>query len=156
MTLALSLRQRVLHFVQALQAYMLCEVVEPAWHTMASAIAESTTVDAVLAAHTRFLDAALGGCMLTSPDLLLTVAKLLQLALRLAADLGAYAATAPGLLHERTAERRLTELDARFGSEMRALLAALVALGTSAAAAAVEARLDFNGYYAAAAASRPA
>merc|ERR1712029_1177325 len=58
--------------------YMSVEVVEPAWHTLAADIASCNTVDEVLAKHSDFLNSCLHDCLLSSPQLLATVKKLLN------------------------------------------------------------------------------
>ena len=56
---------------------MSVEVVDPAWHTLATEIAGCSTVDEVLAKHGDFLNCCLHDCLLYSPQLLATVKKLL-------------------------------------------------------------------------------
>merc|ERR1719318_401003 len=73
-----ALRQKMLNLIQNLSYYMSVEVVEPAWHTLAAEIASCNTVDEVLAKHSDFLNSCLHDCLLSSPQLLATVKKLLN------------------------------------------------------------------------------
>ena len=73
-----ALRQKMLNLIQNLSYYMSVEVVEPAWHTLAAEIAACSTVDEVLAKHGDFLNSCLHDCLLSSPQLLATVKKLLS------------------------------------------------------------------------------
>merc|ERR550534_1082227 len=73
-----ALRQKMLNLIQNLSYYMSVEVVEPAWHTLAEDIASCSTVDEVLAKHGDFLNSCLHDCLLSSPQLLATVKKLLS------------------------------------------------------------------------------
>lgn len=82
-TLALSftLRQRMLHFLQNLQYYMHVEVIEPRWHELLDRVAGATNIDDVVAHHSQFLTIILAECLLTSPDLLKLLTKLITLCL---------------------------------------------------------------------------
>ncbi|EDO46105.1 predicted protein, partial [Nematostella vectensis] len=74
---AFALRQRMLHFVQTFEHYMMFEVLEPNWHLMDKALQEVTNIDGVLEHHNDFLDRCLKDCMLTNPDLLKNVSKMM-------------------------------------------------------------------------------
>ncbi|XP_013411271.1 gamma-tubulin complex component 2 [Lingula anatina] len=75
---AFALRQRMLNFVQNFMYYMMFEVVEPNWHDFEQNMNDVTTIDDVLAFHNDFLNSCLNDCMLTNPDLLKIVHKLMM------------------------------------------------------------------------------
>ncbi|XP_030832712.1 gamma-tubulin complex component 2-like [Strongylocentrotus purpuratus] len=74
---AFALRQRMLHLVQNLQYYMMFEVIEPNWQIMETKLRQVSTIDDVLDIHTDFLNMCLKDCMLTDPELLKIVSKLM-------------------------------------------------------------------------------
>jgi len=74
---AFGLRQKMLNLIQNLSYYMCVEVVEPAWAGLVSEISACSTVDEVLSKHSDFLNSCLHDCLLSSPQLLATVKKLL-------------------------------------------------------------------------------
>lgn len=74
---AFALRQRMLHFVQTYEHYMMFEVLEPSWHVMEKSFKTVTNIDGVLENHNDFLDRCLKDCMLTNPELLKVVSKLM-------------------------------------------------------------------------------
>lgn len=74
---AFALRQRMLHFVQTYEHYMMFEVLEPSWHLMEKSFKTVTNIDGVLENHNDFLDRCLKDCMLTNPELLKVVSKLM-------------------------------------------------------------------------------
>ena len=74
---AFALRQRMLNFVQNFQYYMMFEVIEPNWHQYEKNMDSVENIDDVLAYHTDFLNNCLKDCMLTNPDLLKIVHKLM-------------------------------------------------------------------------------
>ncbi|XP_073238459.1 gamma-tubulin complex component 2-like [Porites lutea] len=74
---AFALRQRMLHFVQTYEHYMMFEVLEPSWHLMEKSLKTVTNIDGVLENHNDFLDRCLKDCMLTNPELLKVVSKLM-------------------------------------------------------------------------------
>ncbi|XP_063951039.1 gamma-tubulin complex component 2-like [Lytechinus pictus] len=74
---AFALRQRMLHLVQNLQYYMMFEVVEPHWHILQDNLRKVSNIDDVLSHHTDFLDKCLKDCMLTNPDIIKNVSKLM-------------------------------------------------------------------------------
>ncbi|XP_071477744.1 gamma-tubulin complex component 2-like [Diadema antillarum] len=74
---AFALRQRMLHLVQNLQYYMMFEVVEPHWHILQDNLRQVSNIDEVLEHHMDFLDKCLKDCMLTNPDILKNVSKLM-------------------------------------------------------------------------------
>ncbi|KAL4714483.1 hypothetical protein ACJJTC_017778, partial [Scirpophaga incertulas] len=70
---AFTLRQRMLGCIQHLQYYMGVEVIEPSWCQLIQSLEKVNNVDEVLERHNDFLEACLGDCMLTSPQLLKAV-----------------------------------------------------------------------------------
>ncbi|KAL4233344.1 Gamma-tubulin complex component 2 [Mactra antiquata] len=75
---AFALRQRMLNFVQNFEYYMMFEVVEPNWHVFQTNMLSVSNVDDVLAYHIDFLNSCLNDCMLTNPQLLKIVHKLMM------------------------------------------------------------------------------
>ncbi|KAL8599173.1 hypothetical protein ACOMHN_007889 [Nucella lapillus] len=73
-----ALRQRMLNFVQNFEYYMMFEVIEPNWHLFQHNMDTVSNVDDVLVFHTDFLNSCLKDCMLTNPDLLKIVHKLMM------------------------------------------------------------------------------
>ena len=78
-TVAFSLRQRMLSFVQNIQYYMTVEVLEPHWSVMEGRLREVSTIDEVLREHNDFLDRCLKDCMLTNSEILKVVSRLFTL-----------------------------------------------------------------------------
>ena len=74
---AFGLRQKMLNLIQNLSYYMCVEVVEPAWNSLVTSITNCITIDEVLTKHGDFLNCCLHDCLLSSPQLLATVKKLL-------------------------------------------------------------------------------
>uniref|UniRef100_A0A8C4NDF2 Gamma-tubulin complex component n=2 Tax=Eptatretus burgeri TaxID=7764 RepID=A0A8C4NDF2_EPTBU len=75
---AFALRQRMLNFMQNIQYYMMCEVIEPNWHLFENNLKTVSNIDDVLFCHTNFLDICLKDCMLTNPELLQIFSKLMS------------------------------------------------------------------------------
>ncbi|XP_052239668.1 gamma-tubulin complex component 2-like isoform X1 [Dreissena polymorpha] len=75
---AFALRQRMLNFVQNFEYYMMFEVVEPSWHVFQTNMNTVSNVDDVLGFHSDFLNNCLKDCMLTNPQLLKIVHKLMM------------------------------------------------------------------------------
>ncbi|XP_074643157.1 gamma-tubulin complex component 2-like [Tubulanus polymorphus] len=75
---AFALRQRMLNFVQNFEYYMMFEVLEPNWVVFENNLSSVSNLDDVLAYHTDFLNVCLKDCMLTNPDLLKIVHKLMM------------------------------------------------------------------------------
>jgi len=75
---AFTLRQRMLNFVQNIQYYMMCEVMEPTWHILEKNLKSASNIDDVLGHHTSFLDNCLKDCMLTNPELLKVFSRLMS------------------------------------------------------------------------------
>ncbi|KAF0299593.1 Gamma-tubulin complex component 2 [Amphibalanus amphitrite] len=74
---AFALRQRMLTSVQNLLYYMTSEVVEPSWQNFITKMQQVTNVDEVLQLHNDLLNGCMRDCMLTRPELLRTVSRLL-------------------------------------------------------------------------------
>ncbi|EDV26389.1 uncharacterized protein TRIADDRAFT_23299 [Trichoplax adhaerens] len=74
---AFALRQRMLHFVQNYQYYMIFEVIAPNWHVLEEKLLLVSNIDELLEHHNDFLDRCLEECMLTNPELLKIVSKLM-------------------------------------------------------------------------------
>lgn len=74
---AFALRQRMIHFVQNFEYYTMFEVIEPRWHIMQENLRSVSNIDGVLEFHNDFLDRCLKDCMLTNPELLKIVSKLM-------------------------------------------------------------------------------
>nr|XP_022289752.1 gamma-tubulin complex component 2-like isoform X2 [Crassostrea virginica] len=74
---AFALRQRMLNFVQNFEYYMMFEVVEQNWLMFQSNMENVSNIDDVLTYHSDFLNTCMNDCMLTDPDLLRIVHKLM-------------------------------------------------------------------------------
>ena len=90
---AYCLCQRMLHFLQNFMYYITVEVIEPNWATMDEALRRATTVDEVIEAHDKFLDACMKEGMLFWPKILKRLERIKSICLRFAATTGAFAAT---------------------------------------------------------------
>jgi gamma-tubulin complex component 2 len=73
-----KLRQRMLHFVQTLQHYMFYEVIEPNWLKFVDSVEKSDTVDDLLQYHETFVQECLKNCLLTDPNMIKIISKLLS------------------------------------------------------------------------------
>ncbi|ORE20229.1 hypothetical protein BCV71DRAFT_89003 [Rhizopus microsporus] len=73
-----SLRHRMLAFVQQFTYYVTNEVLEPNWRRLESNLMTVSTVDQVLQYHSDFLDTCLKQCMLTTGRLLQIFEKLIK------------------------------------------------------------------------------
>lgn len=78
------LRQRMLHFQQNFVYYMMFEVISPRWHAFQKQLATVETVDDILLFHGEFLDMCLKECLLTDPDLLRVLTKLMMVCMTFA------------------------------------------------------------------------
>lgn len=74
-----ALRARMQHFVRNLVYYMTIEAIEPRWAEMQRDLAACETVDALSAAHERFLDTSLKECLLTSLEVFKPLDRLVAL-----------------------------------------------------------------------------
>lgn len=81
LSVSYALRQRMLHFLQNMTYFVTVEVIEPRWHEFVLALRSSSTVDDVLQAHAQFLENTIAASLLTSPDLLKLLTKLVTLCL---------------------------------------------------------------------------
>nr|CAB3267375.1 gamma-tubulin complex component 2 [Phallusia mammillata] len=76
---AMTILQRMLHFILNFEYYMMFEVLEPNWNTLEKNLKTAVNVDEVLDFHTDFLRQSLQDCLLTNTDLLRLLSKLLML-----------------------------------------------------------------------------
>ena len=76
---AYGLRQRMLHFLQNVEHYMMFEVLEPNHHVLRGRLRAATNLDEVLSHHADFLDTSLKECMLRDASLLRLLAKILTI-----------------------------------------------------------------------------
>ncbi|KAL5282746.1 TUBGCP2 family protein [Megaselia abdita] len=80
---AFTLSQRMMNAIQNLEYYMMIEVIEPFWHDFITKIKNKIeNVDAVLIAHSNFLDNCLRNCFISDAVLLLGVTQLCQICLK--------------------------------------------------------------------------
>ena len=134
----------MLNLIQNLSYYMSVEVVEPAWHTLAEEIATCSTVDEVLTKHGDFLNSCLHDCLLSSPQLLATVKKLLNVC----ADFALYMQNLGDCGDSFTED--IARYDLQFSSVLFSLLDRISQLGRdnyNEKVLNVLHRLDFNGFY---------
>jgi gamma-tubulin complex component 2 len=75
---AFTLRTRMIHFVQNFEYYMMFEVIEPYWHALEENLRSVRNIDGVLNYHNDFLAQCLKDCMLSNPELLKIVSKLMS------------------------------------------------------------------------------
>ncbi|RHY62337.1 hypothetical protein DYB38_000249, partial [Aphanomyces astaci] len=104
------LRQRMLHFQQNFVYYMMFEVISPRWHALEHQLGtEISTVDDILNCHRDFLDQCLKECLLTDPDLLRVLTKLMTVCLTFANGIDRftkpYRLDEEAIRNEREAER---------------------------------------------------
>ncbi len=90
---AYCLCQRMLHFLQNFMYYMTVEVIEPNWASMDAALRSASTLDDVIEAHDRFLDACMKEGMLFWPKILKRLERIKSICLRFAATTAAFAST---------------------------------------------------------------
>ena len=76
---AMTILQKMLHFIQNFEYYMVFEVLEPNWITLEKNLQSCKNVDEVLDCHTDFLRQSLQDCLLTNTDMLRILSKLLML-----------------------------------------------------------------------------
>jgi len=121
------------------------EVVEPAWHTLVSSLSSCNTVDDVLVKHNDFLDNCLHDCLLSSPQLLTTVKKLLGIC----AEFSEYM---QNLRFSSTDDfnQDIARFDLQFNSVLFSLLDKISQLGRdnyNEKVLNILHRIDFNGFY---------
>ncbi|CAI5725265.1 unnamed protein product [Hyaloperonospora brassicae] len=120
-------RQRMLHFQQNLVYYMMFEVISPRWHDFQQQLATAGTVDDILEFQGEFLDICLKECLLTDPELLRVLTKLMTVCMTFANSIESF--TRPYFLDEETIKaEREAERDRR--AEKRAREEAEVALAS--------------------------
>jgi len=150
----------MLNYVQNLQYYETCEVLEPLWVELEAALRSSTTIEDVLQSHSDFLDTCLRDCMLSQREVLSITSRLLATCLSFTRHVQ------QGLGHKvphpsmKSGRARLLSEDGdrggvaeqvkrseeRFERELVRLLDWLYNQGPPAVKGMV-ARLDFNGFY---------
>lgn len=124
------LRQRMLHFQQNFVYYMMFEVISPRWHAFETHLARVETVDDILQCHGEFLDMCLKECLLTDPELLRVLTKLMTVCMTFANSIERF--TRPYFLDEETIKaEREAERDRR--AEKRARDEAEAALASFSA-----------------------
>ena len=79
---AYVLSQRMLHFLQNFTYYLMCEVVEPNWHAFETALRDAQSVDELVDAHERFLDACMKEGMLFWPRILRRLERIKNVCLK--------------------------------------------------------------------------
>ncbi|KAK2565111.1 Gamma-tubulin complex component 2 [Acropora cervicornis] len=164
---AFALRQRMLHFVQTYEHYMMFEVLEPSWHLMEKSFKTVTNIDGVLENHNDFLDRCLKDCMLTNPELLKVVSKLMLVCVTFtncmqrftqSATVESQEIIAPGVISEHVDqmisgedfERTIQNFDNNFSLHLMDLLEKLSHYSTidcEHQMLNIIARLDHNGFY---------
>jgi len=139
------LRQKMLNFIQNLEYYMTFEVLEPNWLEMISKIkfGKVANVDQVLKIHSDFLTTCLTDCLLSNPELLNTVKKLLAIC-------SDFADFMQKLQVTDSFEEEVTKFDLGFTSVLISLLDKISQLARenyNEKILNILHRLDFNGFY---------
>ncbi|GAB9466560.1 hypothetical protein Gpo141_00003931 [Globisporangium polare] len=112
------LRQRMLHFQQNFVYYMMFEVISPRWHAFQKQLTTVETVDDILHYHGEFLDMCLKECLLTDPDLLRVLTKLMTVCMTFSNSIERF--TRPYFLDEETIKaEREAERDRRAEKKAR-------------------------------------
>ncbi|KAG7400522.1 Gamma-tubulin complex component 2 [Phytophthora boehmeriae] len=112
------LRQRMLHFQQNFVYYMMFEVISPRWHDFQQQLDCAGTVDDILEFQGEFLDICLKECLLTDPDLLRVLTKLMTVCMTFANSIECF--TRPYFLDEETIKaEREAERDRRAEKKAR-------------------------------------
>lgn len=168
-TIAFSLRQRMLNFIQNYQHYMTFEAIEPNWCMMVDKIQSASTIDELLREHNDFIDRCLKDCMLTDLDVLRLISKIFTICAKFSTVmLHHYKAEfpdKPGTLPPDDAESKeikkvveassvsldatLASLDRQFTQKLVELLdyLSIVSAKDERYMANMIARLDYNGFY---------
>lgn len=162
------LRNEMHHFVQNIQSYVMCEVLESSWARLQTGWQACTDLDQVITEHQRYLACIEEGAFLTSKtDAILTgLTSLFTLALEFteihdqvcastfeAVEVLKSEPSGPSPFARSLAECRaqLDQIGVKFQVQLQALLRALEAQPmlrqTSADLRFLVCRLDFNGYY---------
>jgi len=141
---AFGLRQKMMNLIQNLSYYMCVEVIEPAWGGLVTAVAECSTIDEVLSKHSDFLNSCLHDCLLSSPQLLATVKKLLCVC----SDFALYMDNLTDAVEDFVED--IKRYDLQFNSVLASLLDRISQLGRdnyNEKVLNILHRLDFNGFY---------
>ena len=145
---SLALKQKMLNFLQHLEYYMAFEVLEPNWVELISKITggKVSNVDQVLQIHSDFLSSCLNDCLLSNPQLLTTVKKVLGIC----AEFSHYMNDLQSLEDFEAFEDDVNKFDLRFTSGLVSLLDRISTLARenyNEKILNILYRLDFNGYY---------
>ncbi|PFX19929.1 Gamma-tubulin complex component 2 [Stylophora pistillata] len=147
---AFALRQRMLHFVQTYEHYMMFEVLEPSWHVMEKSLKTVTNIDGVLENHNDFLDRCLKDCMLTNIELLKVVSKLMLVCVTFTNCMQVVFDHVDQMISGEDFERTVQNFDNNFSRHLMDLLEKLSHYSTTDCEHQmlnIIARLDHNGYY---------
>lgn len=155
----------MLNFVQNLQYYMMCEVLEPNWRQLEKGLRSVSNIDDVLLMHNDFLDKCLRDCMLSSRDVLKTMSRLLAICISFTGHIRLASGTQEEGPRERvvlSGRSRLlssdlgdgspsvrdivTDCEHKFTTDLVQLLDWLHSVNSEGVGSMV-ARLDFNGFY---------
>merc|ERR1711874_786368 len=142
---AFGLRQKMMNLIQNLSYYMCVEVIEPAWASLVSDITQCTSIDDVLTKHNDFLNCCLHDCLLSSPQLLATVKKLLGVCSEFSDYMQSLGETSPQDFNE-----DIARYDLQFNSVLFSLLDRISQLGRdnyNEKVLNILHRLDFNSFY---------
>ncbi len=150
----------MLNYVQNLQYYVTCEVLEPMWAGLETSLRSASTIDDVILLHNDFLDVCLRDCLLSNREVLIITSRLLDICLSFTRHIQ----TARGhkvthtsaksgrsrLLSEEVVPGSVADMvgscEQKFKSELVKLLDWLYNRGPPEVRGMV-ARLDFNGFY---------
>lgn len=170
--IAFALLQRMLNFVQNLQYYMMCEVLEPNWQQLEQGLRSVSNIDDVLLMHNDFLDKCLRDCMLSSREVLTTMSRLLAICISFTRHIqmagtrgeeemveGEGSESRGMVLHGGrsrllsvefdsgpSVREMVTDCEQRFTADLVQLLEWLHSVSSEGVGSMV-ARLDFNGFY---------
>lgn len=123
---SLCLRQKMLHFQQNFVYYMMVEVVSQRFHSFEKDLLQVKSVDDIMQFHEEYLDSCLKECLLTDPDLLRVLTKLMTVCMTFANSIERF--TRPYFLDEETIKaEREAERDRRAEKKAREEAEALVA-----------------------------
>jgi gamma-tubulin complex component 2 len=164
----------MLNFVQNLQYYMMCEVLEPNWCQLEQGLHSVSNIDDVLLMHNDFLDKCLRDCMLSSREVLTTMSRLLAICISFTRHIqlaGMQGGKDEPVFEEGGAESQVTSLrsgrsrllspefgsghsvrdrvvdcERKFTADLVQLLEWLHSVNSEGVGSMV-ARLDFNGFY---------
>ena len=145
---SLALKQKMLNFLQHLEYYMTFEVLEPAWVDLIAKITggKVSNVDQVLQIHSDFLSSCLNDCLLSNPQLLTTVKKLLGVC----CEFSEYMQKLDELEDFDAFEEEVNKYDLKFTGVLVTLLDRISQLARenyNEKILNILYRLDFNGYY---------